>query len=65
MNDEKHHDDLEREETISDLDLPAGEAELVKGGLKGIVTNNNDPDALGAVHARGAGVVENLNVKYT
>jgi hypothetical protein len=60
-----HADNLEREETISDLDLPYGEAELVKGGRKGIVTNNNDPDVLGAVRARGAGVIQNLSVKYT
>jgi hypothetical protein len=32
---------------------------------KGIVTNNKDPDKLGAARARGSGVIASVNVKYT
>jgi hypothetical protein len=32
---------------------------------KRIVTDNKDPDKLGAVRVRGAGVIESVNVKYT
>ena len=37
----------------------------LKGGRKGIVTDNKDPDKLGVAHARGTGVIENLGVKYS
>jgi len=32
---------------------------------KGIVTDNKDPDKLGAVRTRGSSVIQGLNVKYT
>jgi hypothetical protein len=32
---------------------------------KGVVTDNKDPDKLGAMRTRGTGVIASLNVKYT
>ena len=32
---------------------------------KGVVTDNKDPDKLGAVRTRGSGVIASVNVKYT
>jgi hypothetical protein len=32
---------------------------------KAVVTDNKDPDKLGAVRTRGSGVIASVNVKYT
>ncbi len=32
---------------------------------RGVVTDNKDPDKLGAVRTRGSGVIASVNVKYT
>ena len=37
----------------------------LKGGRKGIVTDNKDPDKLGVVHVRDTRVINNLALKYT
>ena len=35
------------------------------GHVNNIVTDNKDPDKLGAVRNHGAGVIASVNVKYT